>query len=155
MLFPQRGQVLLTIAFMLLVPTQLFADNKNLIIAEFMSEKEFKEAGLHKLSKTELAKLDSWFTKFAVFLYTEATATKDLIESRIDGDFEGWSGDTIFKLENGQIWQQDSYAYRYKYAYRPKVLIYKTSLGRYKMKVDGLSDEIYVKRIFQAFTMAF
>ena len=34
----------------------------------------------------------------------------NVIESRIDGEFTGWSGDTIFKLRNGQIWQQSSYA---------------------------------------------
>ena len=29
-----------------------------------------------------------------------------VIESKIDGEFEGWEGDTIFKMMNGQIWQQ-------------------------------------------------
>lgn len=28
------------------------------------------------------------------------------IESAISGEIEGWSGETIFKLDNGQIWQQ-------------------------------------------------
>lgn len=28
--------------------------------------------------------------------------------SRIDGNFYGWSGDTIFKLVNGQFWQQNA-----------------------------------------------
>ena len=70
----------------------------------------------------------------------------DVIESTIDGKFDGWDGDTIFKLTNGQIWQQAEYAYRYHYAYRPEVLIYKSSRG-YIMKVDGVSDEIRVKLI--------
>jgi hypothetical protein len=68
------------------------------------------------------------------------------IESQIDGTFEGWSGETVFKLTNGQIWQQSSYAYTYHYAYRPKVLIYSGSDGC-KMKVDGVSDSISVKRL--------
>jgi hypothetical protein len=29
--------------------------------------------------------------------------------SEIDETFNGWSVDTIFKLTNGQIWQQSSY----------------------------------------------
>lgn len=70
----------------------------------------------------------------------------DVIESSIDGKFEGWKGETIFKLTNGQIWQQAEYAYLYHYAYRPEVLIYKSS-GGYVMKVDGVSDEIRVKLI--------
>lgn len=68
------------------------------------------------------------------------------IESRIDGTFEGWSGETVFKLLNGQIWQQSSYAYTYHYAYRPEVLIYSGS-GGCKMKVEGVSDSISVKRL--------
>lgn len=68
------------------------------------------------------------------------------IESQIDGTFEGWSGETIFKLTNGQIWQQSSYAYTYSYAYRPDVLIYSGG-GGCKMKVNGVSDSIYVKRL--------
>ncbi len=40
-------------------------------------------------------------------------------ESRIEGEFEGWSGDGVYKLDNGQVWQQAHYKYRYKYMYRP------------------------------------
>lgn len=72
--------------------------------------------------------------------------TPDVIESRIDGDFEGWDGDTVFKLQNGQIWEQVSYAYRYHYAYSPGVLIYKTA-GAYRLKVDGVDQTIIVRRL--------
>jgi len=68
------------------------------------------------------------------------------IESKIDGIFEGWDGDTIFQLINGQTWQQDSYDYMYHYAFMPDVLIYKDGI-RYKMKVEGVDDVIYVKRL--------
>jgi len=69
-----------------------------------------------------------------------------VIETQINGKFTGWDGDTIFELTNGQIWQQDSYAYTYYYAYRPKVLIYYVG-GRYKMTVEGVDGFIYVKRL--------
>jgi hypothetical protein len=69
-----------------------------------------------------------------------------VIETKIDGEFEGWDGETIFKLANGQIWQQDSYSYTYHYAYSPDVLIYYIS-GRYKMRVEGVDDFIYVTRL--------
>ena len=75
-----------------------------------------------------------------------STATADVIESRIDGEFEGWEGETIFKLQNGEIWQQVSYAYTYHYAYGPEVLIYKSG-SVYKMKVDGVDKTIVVERI--------
>tara|TARA_R110002124_G_scaffold17592_3_gene73618 strand:+ start:51 stop:473 length:423 start_codon:yes stop_codon:yes gene_type:complete len=69
-----------------------------------------------------------------------------VIEGQIDGEFEGWDGDTVFKLTNGQIWQQSSYSYRYHYAYRPKVLIY-SGRGGCKLKVEGISDPISVNRL--------
>ncbi|RHW22725.1 hypothetical protein C2846_03155 [Pseudomonas jilinensis] len=70
----------------------------------------------------------------------------DVIESRIDGEFSGWEGETIFKLENGQVWQQASYAYMYSYKYRPKVLIFRTR-GGYEMQVDGVSNRVRVTRL--------
>lgn len=69
-----------------------------------------------------------------------------VVESRIDGAFEGWDGETIFKLQNGQIWQQARYSYAYHYAYSPKVLIYKVAAG-WKMKVEGVTKEIFVERL--------
>lgn len=69
-----------------------------------------------------------------------------VVESKIDGSFEGWDGETIVKLWNGQIWQQDEYFYIYHYSYMPKVLIYKSG-GSYKMKVDGIDKAIRVKRL--------
>jgi hypothetical protein len=68
------------------------------------------------------------------------------IESSIDGDFEGWSGSTIFKLENGQIWQQAEYDYDYEYDFDPDVTIYQTASGC-RMKVEGDDETILVKRL--------
>ena len=70
-----------------------------------------------------------------------------VIESKIDGTFEGWEGETVFKLLNGQTWQQSSYAYTYHYSYMPDVLIYKSSGGQYKMKVEGVGKTISVRRL--------
>jgi len=68
------------------------------------------------------------------------------VETQIDGTFSGWDGETIFKLSNGQIWQQSAYAYTYRYAYRPKVLIFKTD-GGYQMQVEGVDQRVRVKRL--------
>lgn len=74
------------------------------------------------------------------------TEQPSVIESQIDGDFEGWEGETIVKLMNGQIWQQTEYYYRYHYSFMPKVLIIKSG-GSYKMKVDGIEKLIRVQRL--------
>lgn len=68
---------------------------------------------------------------------------KDVIETQIDGDFEGWEGETIFKMMNGQIWQQSSYDYTYHYAYSPEVLIYEFN-GSWIMRVEDLDETIEV-----------
>lgn len=72
--------------------------------------------------------------------------SSDVVESQIEGDFKGWDGETIFKLTNGQIWQQSSYAYTYYYKYRPKVIIFPAN-GFFSMQVDGVSQRIQVVRI--------
>lgn len=61
----------------------------------------------------------------------------NVIESQIDGDFSGWDGETIFKLTNGQIWQQSRYAYIYSYKYRPRVLIFRAN-GGFELQVEGI-----------------
>jgi hypothetical protein len=124
----------------------------NIHIESLMSAAEFKSCGLNKLTPDEIAHLDSWLLSFGVRLLSrrdeesKPTGTSDVIESQIDGEFHGWDGETIFKLTNGQIWQQAQYDYEYEYAYRPEVTIYKTT-GGYKMKVEDMEDTIYVKRI--------
>ena len=69
-----------------------------------------------------------------------------LIESSINGAFNGWDGETVVKLMNGQIWKQSVYHYEYHYAYMPDVLIYKSDTG-YKMLVDGTDEAVSVERI--------
>ena len=74
------------------------------------------------------------------------TRVTDFMRTCIGGEFEGWDGDTVFNLCNGQIWQQASYDYMYHYAYRPDVLIYQTGVG-YRMSVAGVPDTIAVIRL--------
>ena len=78
---------------------------------------------------------------------TERTFPKR-IESRIESKVSFWSGDTIFKLANGQVWQQSSgggwmpnYTDRPD---RPKVVIYSVK-SIHRMKVEGMDEEIIVQ----------
>lgn len=71
---------------------------------------------------------------------TGSVNSGNVIESKIDGDFHGWDGETIYKLRNGQTWQQSSYHYHYHYSYSPNVLIYRED-GSYKMVVEGDNDQ--------------
>jgi hypothetical protein len=79
-------------------------------------------------------------------IQAKTSSAPDSIETQIDDTFNGWDGETIFKLSNGQIWQQSSYAYTYHHAYRPKVLIYRSG-SVYQMTVEGVDSTIQVKRL--------
>lgn len=70
----------------------------------------------------------------------------NVLSTKIDGEFNGWDGETIFKMMNGTIWQQASYDYTYHYAYMPDVIIYKKG-STYYMKVEDVADEIAVTQI--------
>ena len=68
----------------------------------------------------------------------------DVIKSSIDGEFTGWAGDSVYKLNNGQKWQQSVYKYEYKYAYSPDVVVYNDGT-QMRMNVAGTSAK--VKRV--------
>lgn len=68
------------------------------------------------------------------------------IESRIIGQFHGWTGDTVFRLENGQVWKQAGPGYFQVDLKNPKVTIKKLLIG-YVLLVDGYAKEVFVRRI--------
>jgi hypothetical protein len=84
--------------------------------------------------------------KAAAATQAQPTPSLSVIETQIDGDFEGWEGETIVKLMNGQIWKQTEFHYHYHYAFMPKVLIYRSG-GGYKLKVDGIDKAVGVERL--------
>jgi len=74
------------------------------------------------------------------------TANKSRIESHIAGEFHGWTGDTVFRLTNGQVWKQAGPGYFQTDLKRPRVVIKKLLIG-YVLKVDGYGKEVFVRRI--------
>ncbi len=129
-------------------------------IERVMTPQELKETGVLGLTDLQRRALNGWLIRYTKNVLDFATdrAAKDsaqaivqskcspAVESTIAGDFEGWSGETIFKLDNGQIWEQAEYAYTYSYSYRPEVTIYRTR-GGCRMKVEDEDETILVRRI--------
>lgn len=68
------------------------------------------------------------------------------VESHIEGSFNGWSGSTVFKLRNGQVWQQQGYSHLHRYAYMPRVRIIRSGEG-HAMVVEGVDAAVPVKRL--------
>jgi hypothetical protein len=84
-------------------------------IRELMSPDEYEAAGLDKLSEAERKALDAWLLRYTAGEAETLRNTSDevreakqevRIEARVRAPFEGWSGDTLFHLDNGQVWQQ-------------------------------------------------
>ena len=65
---------------------------------------------------------------------------------RIRGAFTGYHGDAIFRLSNGQVWQQRRYKYKYRYAYRPVVQLHAEN-GHTLLMVEGMDEPIEVVRV--------
>jgi|SRR5690606_28149228 len=76
--------------------------------------------------------------------FAEVQLLTEVIKATIVNGFNGWTGDTIFELDNGQIWKQSEYDYDYNYSYRPDAIIYFNGYD-YKILVEGKS--VGVKRV--------
>ena len=127
-----------------------------------MTPEELKDSGVSGLTAAQRRSFDEWLGRYTATVYSVATGQRakearprqsvvtggcvPAVESNIDGEFNGWEGETIFKLDNGEIWQQSEYSYTYSYSYRPEVTIYQVS-GGCRMKVEDEDETIMVKRI--------
>jgi hypothetical protein len=136
--------LLLTLFIALLFPFAAEADDKPFPgIKKLMSSEEYSASGLERLSAEELEALNAWLVRYtggeAAILRVEneevLEARKDFeLRSRISGTFKGWSGETVFRLENGQVWRQRlSGRYTYTGPPNPEVLISRNFMGFFKM----------------------
>ncbi|WP_300614791.1 hypothetical protein [Dokdonella sp.] len=136
------------------------AQTQSPTLEERMSQAEFRSTGLDKLSPEELQRLNAWLqahgggtqTKYVsasgkpVF-YPDSTE-RDLIETRITGTFTGWRGKSVFRLDNGQEWQQaESGTFSAGEMDNPKVKIKPMMLGSWLMVVDGCGCSVRVQRV--------
>jgi len=120
-------------------------------MSSVMTKSEYADSGIGSLSKAQRDALDKWLNHYTIRIVKVSKeqvggSCTPAIETTIDGEFHGWDGETIFKLSNGQIWQQSEYSYTYSYAYMPSVTIYSTQSGC-AMKVEGEDETIHVKRL--------
>jgi hypothetical protein len=77
---------------------------------------------------------------------SEATSPR-VISSRLVGTFRGWTGSTVFELENGQRWVQvggESYN-AYPPRENPVVEVRPAMMGTYLLKIDGYNARCRVK----------
>ena len=102
-----------------------------------------------KLAKTILLFLATTFSLSALaFVETTPrpapTPFMNPIHTQIVGKFEGWQGDTIFQLANGQSWQQAEPGVLKYPATDPHVTIYGAN-GCIRMQLEGEPQSILCK----------
>jgi hypothetical protein len=140
-------------------------------LEEQMTGKEFSATGLHKLTAEELNALNQWIRKNS--LGTLATPTADVdattpatdekdrrglpsdsgdderpIVSRLIGKFDGWDGQTVFKLENGMIWvQADKDKFYVREIENPEVTIKPGLFSAWYLRIEGYHSKCKVRRI--------
>ena len=74
-------------------------------------------------------------------------AVSEPFEAVIQGRFSGWSGKTVFPLDNGQVWRQ-RHGGRYRHTDDDqRVHIYKNLLGMWQMKVLSTGRSVPGRRI--------
>jgi len=139
-------------------------------LEEQMTGKEFNAAGLEKLSQQELDQLNAWIRKHSLATLA-APAAKSSIEttsvseeekdddekkdkdrspitSKLVGKFSGWDGQTVFELENGQIWAQRSKKkFHTAEIDGPVVTIKPGMFGVWRLHVEGFDEDCRVIRI--------
>lgn len=142
-------------------------------LEERMTGREFRDAGLHKLSEEELAALNRWIRQRSLADNELAEQQQrqrresrgssaagdrrgfgnggdepDPIESRLIGTFEGWYGDTEFELENGMVWKQlEPDRFEVPEQENPRVRISPGLFGSWRIKVGDYNRTITVERI--------
>jgi hypothetical protein len=127
-------------------------------LEERMSQAQFHAAGLDKLSPEELRTLNEWLkshTGGTTTIVTESGAPvfypkdsdREIVESRIDGQFSGWRGKTVFKLENGQEWTQtESGSFSNGKYDHPKVRVKPMLLGSWLLSIEACGCSVRVER---------
>jgi hypothetical protein len=146
---------LLLIAFVAVSISSLRAQDANFPgVERAMPPQDYEAAGLQKLSAEEREKLNDFIRRYVSSSQEKAaTAAVDravkehkavsppqVLQSRIVGPFTGYTGRTVFTLENGQRWAEAQHDSRhYPQVDSPPVLVLKDMFG-YRMYIAGGGD---------------
>ena len=161
-------RLIVVIITSLITPSLVWAADEFPGIQLLMDKDQIREAGIEKLTPQELEALNRWLSRYLkgetheieteIRAEIKEQAARDRPEqkqkrspkrilSRIDGEFRGWSDDTVFRLKNGQVWKQRYKSTLYYRAVDPEVEIRKNILGFYILHIIGTSFEVGVTRI--------
>ncbi len=130
-------------------------------VETLMSAEDFVLSGLDKLNDVERAHLSDWLEKYrkGVISVVEAeqarSATEEeqpesrdlAIRAKVIPSFRGWRGKTIFRLDNGTVWQQRMPGNMFYSGDSSEVVISKNVMGRFVLQHVETERSVLVKRI--------
>ncbi len=160
-----RALQALIVALSIIFAPTVFAQ-KGSTLEERMSAAQFKAYGLDKLSAEELKGLNDWLqgrggideagsrapeepgSRDPKYGFRAQDSGREAVQARIVGTFKGWSGKTIFKLDNGQEWQQaEAGGYSGQTYENPEVTIKPKLMGNWLLVVEPCQCRVSVTRI--------
>ena len=158
---------ILIVLLSLSVALSAFAVETFSSLEEQMTGKEFNGAGLDKLSQQELDALNGWLRKHSVATLAPSTASTQVadtgedqpipededkkrttITSKLVGPFDGWDGQSVFELENGQIWAQTSKSKFHTSEIEDAIAVIEPGMfGSWRLHIEGFDKDCRVMRI--------
>lgn len=139
-------------------------------VRDLMAPSDFSASGLEKLSDEELSHLSEWVERYRdaavdappvapkrpsqmtagekAELEREKKEEKDFeLAAKVIPAFRGWSGKTVFHLDNGQVWQQRQAGTMRYSGDDSSVIITRNLMGRYVMVHTDSGRAVGVRRL--------
>lgn len=124
-------------------------------LEHWLTNEQIETFGLGGLSRPQEQALSNWIgEQLAVKAQLDAAdagqvrrdSTAKGFEAKVMGDISGWSGNAVFKLDNGQVWVQRGSERSNKQLSNPSVSIKQNFLGFYVMTFTDTGQKVRVKR---------
>lgn len=97
---------------------------------------------------TDGKKKPGWFSALlALKRAADKPEESEPLTSTLVGDFRGWTGNTVFTLEDGTRWVQQNRVDNYPYSpalHSPKVKVYPASMSGFWFEIEGVSARLRV-----------
>ena len=121
----------------------------------WLTEEQVEAFGLSNLSPEQEKALATWIgdkmvekagSEVDLGELLDRSDTAKEFEATVVGEVDGWSGKTVFKLNNGQIWVQRGNERSNKQLSNPSVSVKQNFLGFYVMTFKETGQKVRVKR---------
>lgn len=130
-------------------------------VETLMTPGDFRASGLDKLTEAERAHLSEWLERYregallgpevnkppSQWTEEEKAAKEAEIVAKVVPSFRGWNGKTVFRLDNGQIWQQRMPGRLHYSGGASEVVISQNLMGGYVLEHVETGRSVLVKRV--------